>query len=307
MVKLTRPEGSDARDLHLSRRMVGGVFFAGYAAFALGANAEPIHTDEAGLVTGVVQLPAADRTIPAYLARPDARGRAPVVLVVSEVFGIHEYIRDLCRRLAKAGYVAIAPDFFARYGDPAPLTDYAEIRKIVGQATEAQVLGDIDAAMSWLKGQPFADVKKAAITGFCWGGAVVWQACALTKHFDAGVAWYGRLARPADDRDPAKHFPLELAGQLKAPVLGLYGGRDKGIPLSDVSAMTEALAKAGKSGSDIIVYTQSEHGFHADYRPSYDQVAARDGWRRMLAFIAENGVRPRSGVELRAPHLIGVG
>lgn len=288
MVSLTRPEGPE---LNVSRRAFGGVFFAGYAVAAVGANAEPIKTGEEGLVTGVVQLPAADRTIPGYLARPEGRGRHPVVLVVSEIFGVHEYIRDVCRRLAKAGYVALAPDFFVRHGDPAGLTDFAEIRKIVSQASERQVLGDIDAAMTFLKGQTFADVKKAAVTGFCWGGTVVWQACALTRHFDAGVAWYGRLVRPKDDADAAKHFPVELADELKAPVLGLYGGQDQGIPLSDVEAMTKALAEGGAKESDIVVYAQSQHGFHADYRPSYDKVAAEDGWRRMLEFFAENGVR----------------
>ena len=171
MVNLTRPEGPRPADFDVSRRLFGGVFFAGYAAFAVGADADPIRTDEQGLVTGVVQLPAADRTIPAYLARPDRRGRRPVVVVVSEVFGVHEYIRDVCRRLAKAGYVAIAPDFFVRHGDPAGEKDFPVIRRIVEAAGEQQVLGDIDAAMAWLKGQKFADVRKAAITGFCWGGS----------------------------------------------------------------------------------------------------------------------------------------
>lgn len=296
MIKLTRPDGATAEDLHLSRRMLGGAFFAGYAAFASGADAEPIHTDEAGLVTGVIELPASDRPVPAYLARPDVKGRSPVVLVISEVFGIHEYIRDVCRRLAKAGYVALAPDFFVRHGDPAPLTDFSEIRKIVDAASEAEVMGDIRAAVSWLGGQPFADRKHMAITGFCWGGAVVWLACETMKDFRCGVAWYGRLARPKPGEfmsQPERHWPLELAGSLKAPVLGLYGGQDQGIPMSDVGAMTEALDHAPVKGSDIIVYGRSQHGFHADYRPSYDAVAARDGWKRMLEFFAAHGVRPR--------------
>lgn len=294
MVSLTRPEGPRPGDLDLSRRLFGGVFFAGYAAFALSARAQPITTDEQGLIGEVVQLPAADRPIPAYLARPDKRGRHPVVVVVSEVFGIHEYIRDVCRRLAKAGYVAIAPDFFVRHGDPAPMTDFAVIARIVERASEAQVLGDIDAAMTFLKGQKYADVKKAAVTGFCWGGAVTWLACALTDRFDCGVAWYGKLTAPAAGEfmgQPGRHWPVDIADDLKAPVLGLYGGRDQGIPLSDVEKMSAALAAAGKTGSDIMVYARSEHGFHADYRPSYDPMAAEDGWRRMLEFFSAHGVR----------------
>lgn len=296
MVSLTRPEGSRPGDFDLSRRLFGGVFFAGYAVFALSAEAEPVRTDEAGLVTGVVQLPAADRAIPAYLAKPDQRGRHPVVVVVSEVFGVHEYIRDVCRRLAKAGYVAIAPDFFVRHGDPAPMTDFPQIARIVEAASEQQVIGDINAAMTWLKAQKFADVKKAAVTGFCWGGAVTWLACALTRHFDCGVAWYGKLTPPPAGEfmgQPGRHWPIDIADDLRAPVLGLYGGRDKGIPLSDVEAMSVALSAAGKTGSDIIVYAKSEHGFHADYRPSYDPGAAEDGWSRMLDFFAKHGVKPR--------------
>lgn len=297
MINLTRPEGAAGADLNLSRRMLGGGFFAGYAAFALGASAEPIHTDEAGLVTGLVQLPAADRPIPAYIARPDVKGRLPVVLVISEVFGIHEYIRDVCRRLAKAGYVALAPDFFVRHGDPAPLTDFAEIRKIVDAATEAEVMGEIAAAVTWLGQQPFVDRKHMAITGFCWGGAVVWLACETYRDFRCGVAWYGKLTRPKPGEfmsQPERHWPLELAASLKAPVLGLYGGQDQGIPMSDIGAMTDALKNARVKGSDLIVYGRSQHGFHADYRPSYDATAAQDGWSRMLAFFAKNGVKPHS-------------
>ena len=296
MLSLTRPEGSRSGDFDVSRRLFGGVFFAGYAAFAVSAQADPIRTDEQGLVTGVVQLPAADRSIPAYLARPDRRGRHAVVVVVSEVFGVHEYIRDVCRRLAKAGYVAIAPDFFVRHGDPASQTDFPVIRRIVEQAGEQQVIGDIDAAMTFLKGQKFADVKKAAVTGFCWGGAVTWLACALTDHFDCGVAWYGKLTAPPAGEfmgQPGRHWPVDIADDLRAPVLGLYGGQDKGIPLSDVEAMSAALAASARTGSDIMVYARSEHGFHADYRPSYDPMAAQDGWRRMLEFFAKNGVKPR--------------
>jgi carboxymethylenebutenolidase len=293
MISLTRPEGTKPGDLNLSRRLFGGVFFAGYAAFALSAQAEPIRTDEAGLVTGVVQLPAADRSIPAYIARPDAPGRLPVVVVVSEVFGVHEYIRDVCRRLAKEGYVAIAPDFFVRHGDPAAEKEFTGVRKIVEQATEAQILGDLGAAVSWLRAQPFADAGRMAVTGFCWGGAVTWLACQMTSDFRCGVAWYGKLARPAAEdflSGPERHWPLEMVAQLNAPVLGLYGGKDQGIPVSDVVAMRSALSLNGKTGSDIFIYPQAAHGFHADYRPAYNPVAAQDGWKHMLAHFRANGV-----------------
>lgn len=295
MPTLTRPEGSEPRDFDLSRRALPALFFAGYAAAALSARAEPIHTDAEGLVTETVTIPAGDRDIPAYLARPDARGRRPVVLVVSEVFGIHEYIRDVCRRLARLGYVAIAPDLFARHGDPAPLTDFARIRAIVAAATDAQVMNDIEATARWLSGQAFVNRRKMAITGFCWGGAQVWLACERFRHFRCGVAWYGRLSRPAAGQflaEPDREWPLELVGYLKAPVLGLYGGKDQGIPIADVEAMRGKLREFRKAGSDLIVYPDAQHGFHADYRASYDMAAAQDGWRRMIDFFHKNGVRP---------------
>jgi carboxymethylenebutenolidase len=293
MVLLNRPEGPLPEDFHLSRRGVAAAFFAGYAVAAFSAEAEPIHTDETGLVTETVMLPAADRPLPAYVARPAAKGRHPVVLVVSEIFGIHEYIRDTCRRLAKLGYVAIAPAFFIRAGDPAPLgmDQMTEIRRIVNAASDAQVMGDIAATLKFLKGQKYADTSKIAVTGFCWGGRIVWLACEKFPDFKAGAAWYGQL-EAADPKAPTDRlYPVNLAASLSAPVLGLYAGKD---PISlAVPDMKAALAKAGKTGSDFIVYPQAQHGFHADYRPSYDAAAAKDGWEHMLAFFAKNGVGPR--------------
>ncbi|MBX3481084.1 MAG: dienelactone hydrolase family protein [Caulobacter sp.] len=297
MLTLTRPEGSEPEDFHVSRRMLGGLFFAGYAAAAVSASAEPIHTDSAGLIEGVVQIPSFDRDIPGYIARPDARGRFPVVLVISEVFGIHEYIRDTCRRLAKLGYVALAPDFFVRHGNPAPVVDFGEIRRIVGSTTDAETKGDVNAAIDWINHQKFADPKKKVITGFCWGGAVVWLSCERTREFRCGVAWYGRLARPAEGQflsEPDREWPLDLAGVLKCPVLGLYGGKDQGITPESIEEMREILVRTKKVGSDIIVYPDSQHGFHADYRATYDPVAAADGWNRMLAYFAAYGVPPKA-------------
>ena len=296
MLKLTRPEGTEPGDLDMSRRALGGLFFAGYAVAAVSASAAPITTPDDGLITETVMLPTVDRPTPAFMARPDARGRFPVVVVVSEVFGVHEYIRDICRRLARLGYVALAPDFFARHGDPAPLVDFEAIRTIVSAATEQEVMNDLQGAVYWLSSQPFVNRSKMAITGFCWGGAVVWLACSRFREFRAGAAWYGRLSRPAAGQflaEPDRRWPLEEAGYLKAPVLGLYAGKDQGIPLSDVEAMRERLREYRKGGSDIVVYPQAQHGFHADYRASYDAEAAQDGWRRMLDHFQREGVGPK--------------
>lgn len=292
MTTLTRPEGTKPSDLNLSRRGLAVAALGGYAVFALSAQAEPITTPETGLVTETVQISPPDTQIPAYVARPAGAGPYPVVIVVSEIFGVHEYIRDVCRRLAQLGYVAMAPDFFARAGDPSGLTDYAEIRKIVATATDAQVMGDLSAAMAFLKAQDYAQTDAAAITGFCWGGNITWQACQRLNLFKAGVAWYGRLAPPADAPADERQWPVDMAEDLSAPVLGLYAGQDQGIPLADVEKMRQALAAAGKTDSEIIVYPESQHGFHADYRSAYDAAAAKDGWTRMLAHFAKHAVAP---------------
>jgi carboxymethylenebutenolidase len=296
MAVLTRPEGSEPQDFHLSRRGVASLFFAGFAVSAFSAQAAPIVTDDLGLITSDEMIPQVDSPLPAYVARPNAKGRFPVVIVVSEVFGIHEYIRDTCRRLAKLGYVAIAPAFFHRAGDPAPLKDFKAIQKIVETASNVQVQGDIAATLAWLKDQSFAD-RRVGITGFCWGGAAVWMALAQFKELRAGVAWYGRLTRPPVGQflgNEDRPWPLEVAATLKAPVLGLYAGKDKGIPQSDIDAMKAALKANRKRGSDIIVYPEAQHGFHADYRETYDAAAAADGWQRMLAHLASNGVKPKA-------------
>ncbi len=257
MVTLTRPEGSRPEDFAHTRRGLAGLFFAGYAAAAFSAHAETVHTDADDLAVDNVLIPVRGGNMPAYLARPAAPGRYATVLVVSEIFGVHEYIRDICRRLAKLGYVAIAPAFFFRAGDPAPLTDFSRIMPIVAKATNAQVEGDVGSTLAWLDKQPFTDRRRYAITGFCWGGAAVWMSAAAYPQFKAGVAWYGRLrasppqpgAPPPEDRP----WPLDVVGKLHAPVLGLYGGLDKGIPQTDVQAMRDALKAAGKEG-ELITY-----------------------------------------------------
>ena len=289
MVTLTRPEGSWAGDLDLTRRRIALALAGGYAVAAFSAEAEPIHTDANGLVAGSVEIPAADRNIPAYLARPAAAGRHATIFVYTEVFGVHEWIKDVCRRLAHAGYVALAPDLFVRHGDPSKLTDFGEIGKIVAQASDQQVTADTTAALKWLKSQAYVDPARIGVTGFCWGGGKVWLAAERFGDFKAGVAWYGPLqANPKMGDAPA---PLALVKDLHAPVLGLYGGKDQGISQADVAAMRTALKAAGKTGSQIVVYPQAQHGFLADYRPSYDAQAGQDGWKRMLAFFAAHGVK----------------
>ena len=295
MPTLIRPEGPEAEDFRFSRRALaagalGGLAFAGYAPAALAAQAAPVTTDDAGLTQEQVTYPAPDGfALPAYVARPEGDGPFPVVVVVSEIFGVHEYIRDVCRRLARAGYAAIAPAFFVRVEDPAPLADMQRVQQIVAAAGYEQVMGDVSATLDWASSQLWADSDKVGITGWCWGGKVVWQAAARFAAIDAGVAWYGRLA-PAANATPeqvagGRPWPVDVAADLKAPVLGLYGEADRGIPLDTVEAMRAALQRAGQTGSGIHVYPAAPHGFHADYRDSYRAADAADGWAKLLAFF----------------------
>ena len=292
MVTLTHPEGFRAEDIHLTRRGVAATFFSGYAVAAVSAYAEPIHTDDSGLVIETATLPSDNFDLPAYVARPKAPGRFPAVIVASEVFGLHDYIKDICRRLAKLGYVAIAPAFFVRVADPAPVSDINEVMKIVMKAPDPQVMDDVGAAIRYLQQSPHVVASKIAITGFCYGGGVTWLACEQFPQIGVGVAWYGKMVRPAGAPDnPDRLWPIERVSSLHAPVLGLYGAKD-GLA-AGVPAMREALAKAGKTNVEIVVYPDAGHGFHADYRSSYNAADAADGWSRMLAFFAKNGVPPR--------------
>jgi len=281
MDHLTRPEGSEPEDFHLTRRTAVSLFFAGYALAAVSADASPVVTPADGLEIDEVLIPnGAAKPLPAYVARPKGKGRHAAIVVVNEIFGIHDYIKDVCRRLAKLGYVAVAPDFFYRAGVNLPaLSDMAQIRPVVAQATPDQVDGDVRATTAWLKAQAFAKRDRIGITGFCWGGAVVWRSAMVNPDIRAGVAWYGQLKTL-----------IPRAAELKAPVLGLYGALDTGIPQTDVEAMRAALKAAGKTGSDIVVYPDAAHGFHADYRASYNEKDAKDGWARLLAHFRKNGV-----------------
>lgn len=261
------------------------------AGFALavqpGAAQSPIKTGTDGLVAGEITLPARDGDLPAYRAMPAGKTGVPVVLVVSEIFGVHEYIADVCRRLAREGYLAIAPELFARYGDPRKLANVQDILSgIIAKTPDAGVMADLDACVAWA-GKNGGDTARLAITGFCWGGRITWLYAAHNPALKAGVAWYGRLDGEINDRTPK--YPLDLAAEFKAPVLGLYGGADQGIPVDDVDAMKDALAKAG-SKSQIHVYEGAPHAFHADYRPTYRKEPAEDGWKRLLQWLHQNGV-----------------
>ncbi|MFO0954777.1 MAG: dienelactone hydrolase family protein [Isosphaeraceae bacterium] len=260
---------------------------AGFALAVQPVGAQTITTGTEGLEAGEVKITVKDGTIPAYRAMPATGGPFPVVLVVQEIFGVHEHIKDICRRFAKLGYLAVAPELYARQGDVSKLTDFPEILKIVSKVPDEQVMSDLDAAVAWAKGTGKADTAKLGVTGFCWGGRIVWLYSAHNPGLKAGVAWYGRVVGPNDPLHPKN--PIDLAAQLKAPVLGLYGGADTGIPNASVEQMRNALKAAGKP-SEIVLYPDTPHGFHADYRPSYRKDKAEDGWKRLLAWFKDNGV-----------------
>jgi carboxymethylenebutenolidase len=260
---------------------------AGFALSVQPVTAETITTDTTGLEAGEVKIPVADGDIPAYRAQPAGGKNLPVILVVQEIFGVHEHIKDICRRVAKLGYLAIAPELYARQGDVSKITDFKEIiATVVSKVPDAQVMSDLDAAVAWAKASG-GDTSKLGITGFCWGGRIVWLYAAHNPKLKAGVAWYGRLVGQADELHP-KH-PVDVAASLNAPILGLYGGADNGIPQESVEEMRKAIKAGGKTG-EIVVYPDTPHAFFADYRPSYRAEAAADGWKRMLDWFKHNGV-----------------
>lgn len=241
-----------------------------------------IHTDADGLAHGVFDLPVHDGSISAYYAAPQGRTGLPVVLVVQEIFGVHEHIKDICRRLAKAGYLAVAPELYQRQGDAAIYTDVPKlIQEIVAKVPDEQVYADLDASLAWA-GQNGGDIRRAGITGFCWGGRLTWMYAARNPAIKAGVAWYGKLS--TGHGPLIKQVVLDVAADLQGPVLGLYGGKDASIPLEDVDALKARLAQgnAAARASEVVVYPEAGHGFLADYRPMYRAADARDGWQRML-------------------------
>ncbi|HEX7006974.1 MAG TPA: dienelactone hydrolase family protein [Alphaproteobacteria bacterium] len=246
-----------------------------------------IRTDTAGLSASDIKIPSDEFEVPGYAAMPATGGPFPVILVVQEIFGVHEHIKDVCRRFAKEGYLAVAPDLYARKADMSKVTNVQEAMKIAGETPDEQVMADLDATVAWAKASGKGDTDKLGITGFCWGGRIAWLYAAHNPNLKAAVAWYGRVVGTPDPLHP-KH-PLELAAQLHAPVLGLYGGADQGIPVETVERMRDAARAAGKK-VEIIVYPEAGHAFHADYRPSYREEAAKDGWKKALAWFREHGV-----------------
>jgi carboxymethylenebutenolidase len=245
-----------------------------------------LETDEAYIEENGVELYA-------YYAKPkNVSGPLPTVIVCSEIFGVHEHIADVARRFAKQGYLAIAPEFFTRAGDPTSLGTIAEVLKqIVGKTPDAQVMTDIRASLAWAT-KNGGDPARVGVTGFCWGGRITWLACANIAEVKAGVAWYGRLVGQSSENFPA--HPIDLAAELKAPVLGLYGGKDEGIGLDTVDKMKQALAAAKNNpaaqASQFVIYPDAPHAFHADYRASYREAAAKDGWSKCLDWFKTHGV-----------------
>jgi carboxymethylenebutenolidase len=269
------------------RAFIVGSLAAGFALAVLPVSAETITTDANGLTVGEVKIPVEGGSIPGYRAMPEAGGPFPTILVVHEALGVHEHIKDICRRLAKVGYFAVAPALFAREGDVVGMSDFKQIMRVVARVPERQAASDLDATASWARSTGKADTSKLGIVGFCWGGRQVWLYAAHNPELKAGVSWYGVLQRPKSDMTPDN--PIDLVQRLNAPILGLYGGADPAIPIPQIEVMRTALKAAGKP-SEIVVYPDTPHGFNADYRSSYRPQQARAGWKRMLAWFKQHGV-----------------
>jgi carboxymethylenebutenolidase len=273
------------------RTAIKAALGAGYAASVLPVAAQTVvNTPSEGLTVGEVSVEVAGHKVPVYRAAPAGKTNLPIVLVLSEIFGVHDYIADTARRFARAGYMALAPELFDRQGDAQSYGEMAKlIAEVVSKVPDAQVAADLDGCIQWA-GANGGDMNKVAVTGFCWGGRQTWLYAAHQPRVKAGVAWYGRLVGQASPLQP-KH-PVDIAGSLHAPVLGLYGGADDGIPLSTVEQMKAALTKgnAASKASEFVVYPDAPHAFHADYRATFRQGPAEDGWKRCLAWFAKHGV-----------------
>ncbi|NER30317.1 MAG: dienelactone hydrolase family protein [Symploca sp. SIO1C4] len=276
---------------NLTRRqfIIVTTLVAGFAACTKPISSQVITTDTQGLIAGEVKIPVEDGEIPAYRAMPATGGNFPVVLVVQEIFGVHEHLQDICRRFAKLGYLAIAPELYARQGDVSQISNIQEIiSQVVSKVPDAQVMSDLDATVAWADKSGKGNINQIGITGFCWGGRIVWLYAAHNPNLKAGVAWYGRLVGESTALTP-KH-PFDVVNELKVPILGLYGGNDSLIPTQTVEQMRQALATK-ETGSEIILYPEAPHGFFADYRPTYRQEAATDGWKRLQAWFKQHGVK----------------
>ncbi|HJU99334.1 MAG TPA: dienelactone hydrolase family protein [Burkholderiaceae bacterium] len=280
--KTSLSDGVDRRDF---LKVALGTGFAVAALPVVAQNV--IKTDTVGLTAGTLHLSVNGQTVPVYRAQPEGKTNLPVIVVVSEIFGVHEHIADVARRFAKLGYLALAPDLFVRQGDPSKAATIADLqRDIIAKTPDAQVMGDIDATFAWAKANG-GNPDKMGVTGFCWGGRIAWMYAAHNPQLKAAVAWYGRLVGEANAMTPT--YPIDIAPQLKVPVLGLYGLKDTGISQDSIARMKEALNRAGNK-SQFVVYPNSGHAFHADYRPSYVEADAKDAFARAIAWFREHGV-----------------
>ncbi len=282
VTKTPLSDGIDRRDFLMT------ALGTGFAAAVLPVAAQSvIKTDTAGLTAGTVSVTVNGQAVPVYRAQPEGKSNLPMILVVSEIFGVHEHIADIARRFAKQGYLALAPDLFVRQGNPASYGSIPELMKeVIAKVPDAQVMADLDACVAWAKDHG-GNTGKLGITGFCWGGRIVWLYCAHNPDVKAGVAWYGRLVGEKTALTPTQ--PVDIAAGLKVPVLGLYGGKDSGIPLDTVEKMKAELGKGG-SKSEIVVFPNSGHAFNADYRPSYVEADAKAAWQRCLEWFKAHGV-----------------
>lgn len=271
------------------REFVKVALGTGFAAAVMPVSAQNvIKTDTKGLTAGEITIEVDGQPVPVYRAQPEGKKDLPVILVISEIFGVHEHIADVARRFAKQGYLALAPELFERQGDPRAYESIPELQKeIISKVPDAQVMTDLDACVGWAK-ENGGDINKLGVTGFCWGGRITWLYAAHNPKVKAGVAWYGRLVGEKTSLTP--RHPVDIAASLKTPVLGLYGAKDGGIPLASVEKMKELLAQ-GSSKSEFVIYENSGHAFHADYRPSYVEADAKDGWNRCLAWFKDHGVK----------------
>ena len=261
----------------------------GYALAVSPITAHALTTPSGDLETGEAMISVGDKkSMPAYFAHPKKKGSYPVVIVIHEIFGVHEYIRDVCRRLAKEGFYAVAPYLYFRHGDATKIADMTKLRtEIVGKVDQKTVWSDLDETTTWLGKQKSADASRVGLTGFCWGGSFVWTYAARNLKVKAGVAWYGRFVGEVSPL--VAQYPLDIGATLTVPVLGLYGEKDKGIPLDTIEKMRGELKK-GKTKSEIIVFAGAEHGFHADYRPSYHEASAKEAWQKLLSWFKTHGL-----------------
>jgi carboxymethylenebutenolidase len=282
-------DGSEGlKDFPLARRgMMMSTLISGFTLATTRVEAQVIHTDTAGIDAGETKIPVADGTLPGYYARPTGAGPFPEVLVIEEIFGVHEHIKDLCRRLAKVGYLAVAPELYARIADLSTMTDAAVIvRDVISKAPDATMLTDLDSTAAWAAANK-GDAARMGVTGFCRGGRDTWFYAAHNPKLKAAVAWYGPIGGATSAIQP--HTTMDIAADLKCPLLGMYGGQDTSINVPDVQAAAAKAKAAGKT-VDIVVYPDAPHGFNADYRPSYRKADAEDGWKRMLAWFKQYGV-----------------